>query len=243
MKIDLQIRIQDEKIIVDSPQKNHHQEYKNLLGMANSRVVSIGQSLDDLIKENPQNEDKFREEVKFEPLYTPSAEGLEKLHLFLSYQRHQLSVVRTPFFNSKSIDLILDLPKYESIDAGARNQFEFSLTKFVVRTLAINNDLKGWQKWQRWTLELSRFLSLLIWPFLWYWFVLSIAFMVENLGVGRWLVYLAGLFVIYYLLLFMKTFILKFFLPHDLLRGELLSPSMGMGKYGKFLVEKLLDQK
>jgi hypothetical protein len=242
MKIDVQIQIRDEKIIVDSPQKNHHQEYKNVLGMANGRVVSIGQSLDDLIKENPQNEDKFREEVKFEKLYTPSAEGLEKLHLFLGYQKHQLSVARIPFSNSKSINLTLDLPKYESIDASARNQFEFSLTKFVVRTLTINNDLKGWQKWQRWTLELSRFLSLLVWPFLWYWFVLSIAFMVENLGVGRWLVYLAGLFVIYYLLLFMKTFILKFFLPHDLLRGELLSPSMGMGKYGKFLVEKLLDK-
>ncbi|MBM4426558.1 MAG: hypothetical protein FJ031_04895 [Chloroflexi bacterium] len=241
MKIDVQIQIRDEKIIVDAPQKNHHQEYKNVLGMANGRVVSIGQSLDDLIKENPQNEDKFREEVKFEKLYTPSAEGLEKLHLFLSYQKHQLSAARSPFFSSKSINLILDLPKYENIDARARNQFEFSLTKFVVRTLTINNDLKGWQNWQRWTLEAGRFLSLLMWPFLWYWFVLSTAFLMEGLGVGRWLVYLAGLFVIYYLLLFMKTFILKFFLPHDLLRGELLSPSMGMGKYGKFLVEKLLD--
>lgn len=242
MKIDVQIQIRDEKIIVAAPQQDHHQEYKNVLGMANGRVVSIGQSLNDLIKENPQNEDKFREEVKFEKLYTPSAEGLEKLHLFLSYQKHQLSAVRIPFFNSKSINLTLDLPKYESIDASARNQFEFSLTKFVVRSLTINNDLKGWQNWQRWTLEASRLLSLLVWPFLWYWFVLSIVFLVENLGVGRWLVYLAGLFVIYYLLLFIRTFILKFFLPHDLLRGELLSPSMGMGKYGKFLVEKLLDK-
>jgi hypothetical protein len=242
MKIDVQVQIRDEKIIVDSPQKNHHQEYKNVLGMANGRVISIGQSLDDLIKENPQNEDKFREEVKFEKLYTPSAEGLEKLHLFLSFQKHQLSAARVSFLNSKSIDLILDLPKYESIDASARNQFEFSLTKFVVKKLTINNDLKGWKSWQRWTLEAVRFLSLLVWPFLWYWFVLSTAFLMESLGVGRWLVYLAGLFVIYYLLLFMKTFILKFFLPHDLLRGELLSPSMGMGKYGKFLVEKLLDK-
>lgn len=242
MKIDVQIQVRDEKIIVDAPQKNHHQEYKNLLGMANGRVVSIGRSLDDLIKENPQNEDKFREEVEFERLYTPSAEGLEKLHLFLSYQKHQLSTAKTSFFNSKSIDLTLDLQKYESIDTNARDQFEFSLTKFVVRTLTINNELKGWKNWQRWSLELSRFLSLLAWPFLWYWFVLSIAFLVENLGIGRWLVYLAGLFLIYYLLLLIKTFILKFFLPHDLLRGELLSPSMGMGKYGKFLVEKLLNK-
>jgi hypothetical protein len=242
MNMDFQVRVDHEKIFMGIPQKGEQREFKNVLGLANGRVVSIGQSLDDLIKENPQNEDKFREEVKFEPLYTASAEGLENLHLFLSFQKHQLNAARNRFLNSKSINLTLDLPKYESIDASARDQFEFSLTKFVVRTLTINNDLKGWKNWQRWTLELSRHLSFLVWPFLWYWFVLSIAFLVENLGVGRWLVYLAGLLVAYYLLLFIRTFILKFFLPHDLLRGELLSPNMSMGKYGRFLVEKLLDK-
>ncbi|MDP1545871.1 MAG: hypothetical protein Q8L87_07600 [Anaerolineales bacterium] len=242
MNMDLQVRVDNEKIIVDIPQKGEQREFKNVLGLANGRVVSIGQSLADLIRENPQNEKKFREEVKFEPLYTASAEGLERLHLFLSFQKHQLSAARIPLFNSRSINLILDLPKYESIDENARNQFEFSLTKFVVKKLTINNDLKGWKNWQRWTLEISRSMSLLVWPFLWYWFILSIAFLMESLGIGRWLVYLAGLFVIYYLLLFIRTFILRFFLPHDLLRGELLSPSMGMGKYGKFLVKRLIDK-
>jgi hypothetical protein len=66
--------------------------------------------------------------------------------------------------------------------------------------------------------------------------------LVKIFGFGIWLVYLAAFFVIYYLLLFIRTFILKFFLPHDLLRGELLTPNMGMGKYGKFLVERLFDK-
>lgn len=242
MNMDIQVRVDKEKIFVDIPQKGEQHEFKNLLGLANGKVVSMGQSLADLIMENPQNEDKFREEVKFEPLYTASAEGLERLHLFLDFQRHQLNAARNLFLTSKSIDLILELPKYESVDENVRNQFEFSLTKFVAKKLTINNDLKGWKKWQRWTLEISRFMSLLALPFLWFWFVLSIAYLVKNFGVGIWLVYLVAFFVIYYLLLFIRTFILKFFIPHDLLRCELLRPDMGMGKYGKFLVKKMLDK-
>jgi hypothetical protein len=94
MNMHLQVRVDKEKIFVDIPQKGEQHKFKNLLGLANGRVVSIGQSLADLIMENPQNEDKFREEVKFEPLYTASAEGLERLHLFLDFQRHQLNAAR-----------------------------------------------------------------------------------------------------------------------------------------------------
>jgi hypothetical protein len=59
MNMDIQVRVDKEKIFVDIPQKGEQHEFKNLLGLANGRVVSIGQSLADLIMENPQNEDNF----------------------------------------------------------------------------------------------------------------------------------------------------------------------------------------
>lgn len=237
MIVDFQVRVRDEKIILDIPQKSIHREFKNLLGRANGRVVALGQSLEDLIRENPENEDKFRTEVKFEPLYTASAVGLEQLHLFLDFQKHQFHRAGIPFFTSKSINLELELPGYEGIDENARSPFEFLLTKLMARNLTINKKLKGWKNWQRQLLETSRFLFLLMWSFLWYWFVLAIASLMENPGFGRWIIYLAALFGIYYLLIFLRVAALKFILPHDLLKGELL----GMGKYGKFLVKKLFE--
>jgi hypothetical protein len=248
MKIDLQIRIQDEKIIVDSPQKNHHQEYKNLLGMANGRVVSIGQSLDDLIKENPQNEDKFREEVKFEPIYIPSSNDLDNLQFFLEYQVVQLrnmdaagARLVSRLINSNSILYSLDLPNYENIKESVRHQFEFSLTKYVVHELRINQVSAGWEKWQRRVLEASRPILLLAWPILWYFFVLWISQYISSTGFMIWFVYIAAFFAIYYLVVLLRVLILKKILPRDLIRSELLSPRVGHGKFGVFVAHKFFD--
>jgi hypothetical protein len=247
MKVDLQIRIRDGKIFVDSAQKDCRQEFRNLLGLiANSRIVSVGQSLEDLIKENPHNEDKFREEVKFEPLYTASAQGLDNLQFFVEFIVMQLRKRNTLFSRLKPevITCALEIPDYESIDKGMRELFEFSLTKFVVRELKVNNVLRGWEKWHRVVLETSRPLLLFIWPLLWYLFVIFMSRYVDYLGLAvSWGIYIASFAALYYFAVLLRILILKAILPHDLIRSELLSPRVRMGKFGVFLVNKLFDIK
>jgi hypothetical protein len=247
MHVDIQIRIRDGKIFVDADQKNYQREFKNLLGLiANSRIVSVGQSLDDLIKENPQNEDKFREEVTFEPLYTASAHGLDNLQFFVEFVVMQLRQGNTLFsrLRPEAITCRLEIPDYESIDEDIRKLFEFSLTKFVVRELRINDGLRGWEKWHRVVLEMSRPVLLFLWPLLWYLFVAFMSRYVEYLGLSvSWIIYIAAFAVFYYFAVLLRVLILKNILPHDLLKSELLSPRVRMGKFGAFLANKLFDTK
>jgi hypothetical protein len=247
MKVDLQIQVRDGMIVVDSRYKDHHRELKNIQGLIpNGTVVAIGQNLADLIRENPQNADKFREEVKFEPLYTSSARGLDNLFFFIELQILQLRRGKGVFsrlVNPESISCSLDLPDYESIDEDVRKPFEFSLTKFVVRELKINGKVKGWERWHRQVLEISRPIFLMVWPVLWYLSVLLIYPILSGLGLAIWIFYIAVFFALYYFVILLRVLILKNFLPHDLLRSEMLSPRIGLGKFGQFMVEKFFNTK
>ncbi len=241
MAMEIKILVDGNRIVVDAPQKEYHHEFKNTLAtIPNGMVIALGQSLDDLIKENPHNENKFRDEVTVVPLYTASAIGLDNLTLLLEYQVRLLRNRMGFFSRILSCNVVLchlELPDYEKIDERAQRQFEFSAIRFVVRDLTINNEAKGWEKWQRYVLEISRFVFLLIGTFLWYLFVVSIAQLMLNLGMGRWVIYLLGLFAIYYFVVLLRVLFLRSFLPHDLLRSEMLSPRIGLGKFGIFLVK------
>jgi len=244
MAVEIKIQISGDKIVVDAPQKEYHHEFKNTLArIPSGAVIAIGQSLADLVKENPHNEEKFRAEVEFAPIYNASPKGLETLLFFLEFLATKLRRGRglyARFLDSEALVYDLDLPAYESIDETARKQFEFSLTKFVVRGLTINAEVRGWEKWQRQVLEISRPAFLLAWPFLWYLFVLIVAPLAAGLGFGGWLIYLAGLLAIYYFVILLRVLVLKSFLPRDLLRSEMLSPRLGMGKFGVYVAGKFL---
>lgn len=243
--MDIHIQVRDEKVVVDSRQKNHHAEFKNLLGkIPNGTVVAIGQSLQDLIRENPQNQEKFREEVKFEPIYTSSGVGLDNLHFFIEYLMMKLRNQRNflSMFMTEPVICTLDLPDYETINEDVRKQFEFTLTKFVARELTVNRQQKGWEKWQRRLLEFSRPILLLTWPVLWYVIVLLIAPFISGLGLGIWVIYILAFFALYYFAVVLRVLILKNLLPHDLIRSELLSPRVGLGRFGVFLVGKLFSE-
>ena len=243
MAVEIKVQVRSDKILVNAPQKEFQQEYRNTLATISSgAVVAIGQSLADLIRENPHNAEKFREELTFSPIYASNEKGLQNLLFFLEYLAVKLRKggMFSRIFSSNSLVFQLELPEYENIEISTRQQFEFVATKFVSGELTINNDAKGWQKWQRRVLEISRPAFLLAWPFLWYFFVLFVASLTEGLGLLRWLFYLAGIFVIYYVLMLFRVLALKLFLPLDLLKSELLSPKMGMGKFGAWVVERFL---
>lgn len=248
MRYDIQVQVHDGKIVIISHQKNYRREFKNMQGkIPNGTIVAIGQNLADLIRENPQNADKFREEVKFEPLYTASTQGLDNLHFFIEFQILQLRNRRSlvsRLINPESIVCSLELPDYESMDENVRKPFEFSLTKFVVRELKVNNVHKGWEKWQRRVLEISRPILLLAWPLLWYLFVIFISRYMDSLGLTIiWVVYILAFVAIYFFVVLLRVLLLKNILPHDLIRSELLNPRVGVGKFGVFLVNKFFEKK
>ena len=244
MAIEVKIQVRNEKIQVDAPQSGFHQEFKNTLAtIPNGSVVAIGQSLAELIRENPHNEEKFREDLKFLPIYAVSEKGLQNLLFFLEFIAIKLRKGRGMFSRlsaSNSLVLQIELPNYENMDILSRQQFEFTATKFIVNGLTINGETKGWGKWQRRVLEISRPVFLLLWPLLWYFFVLFVAPLTESLGVLRWAFYRAGLFLICYGVAFLRMFVLRQILPIDLLKSELLNPRMGNGKFGDWVVDKFL---
>ncbi len=243
MAVEVKVQVRIDKILVDAPQKEVHQEFRNTLAtIPSGAVVAIGQSLADLIKEKPHNAEKFREELTFSPIYASNEKGLQNLLFFLEYLAVKLRKggMFSRISSSNLLAFQLELPEYEKIEISTRQQFEFAVMKFIAGELTINNDAKGWEKWQRRVLEVSRPAFLLAWPFLWYFFVLFVASLTEGLGLLRWLFYLAGLFASYYLLMLFRVLALKLFLPVDLLKSELLSPKMGMGKFGAWVVERFL---
>jgi hypothetical protein len=93
-------------------------------------------------------------------------------------------------------------------------------------------------------LEMSRPVLLFFWPLLWYLFVAFMSRYVEALGLSvSWIIYIAAFAVFYYFAVLLRILILKNILPHDLLKSELLSPRVRMGKFGAFLANKLFDTK
>ena len=245
--VDIRIQVHDEKIMVESKQKGYRINLKNSLGSISSgMVVAIGQSLEDLIRENPHNEDKFKEEVKFEQLYTPSAKGLENMQFFLAYQAVQLGKQRSflsRMFGSESLICDLELPGYEQIDEDVRKQFEYSMTKSAVRELRINSVPVGWEVWQRSLLAFTRSLLPFLVFLVWYGFLVMTSQYVYSLHlVWIFLVWVLSLAACYYLMIFIRTFLLKQFLPHDLLVSELKDRNGILGKLEFRLFRGLLKR-
>lgn len=247
MIVDIRIQVANEKITVESKQKEYRVNLKNSLGSISSgMVVAIGQTLDDLIRENPHNADKFKEEVKFEQLYTPSAKGLENIQFLLAYQTMQLSKKKNllgRLFGSDSLICDLELPGYEQIDADVRKQFEYSMTKSAVRELTINAIPVGWEGWQRSLLAFTRSLMPLLVFLVWYSFLVMTSQYIYSLHlIWIFLIWVLSLAACYYLMAFLRILLLRQFLPHDLLRCEILSSRIGSGKFGVFLIGKLLEK-
>lgn len=245
MIVDIRIQVANEKITVESKQKEYRVNLKNSLGSISSgMVVAIGQSLDDLIRENPHNADKFKEEVKFEQLYTPSAKGLENIQFLLAYQAMQLSKKKnllSRLFGSDSLICNLELPGYEQINADVRKQFEYSLTKSVVRELRVNTISAGWEAWQRNLLTLTRaFLPFLVF-LVWYVLLMITSQFLNALHVFLiLLVWVVSLAACYYLMAFIRILLLRRFLPQDLLVSELKDRSGILGKLEFRLFKGLL---
>jgi hypothetical protein len=245
MIVDIRIQVANEKITVESKQKEYRVNLKNSLGSISSgMVVAIGQTLDDLIRENPHNADKFKEEVKFEQLYTPTAKGLENIQFLLAYQAMQLSKKKNllgRLFGSDSLICDLELPGYEQIDADVRKQFEYSLIKSVVRELRVNMISAGWEAWQRNLLALTRaFLPFLVF-LVWYVSLMITSQFLNALHVFLiLLVWVVSLAACYYLMAFIRILLLRRFLPQDLLVSELKDRSGILGKLEFCLFKGLL---
>jgi hypothetical protein len=235
MIVDIRIQVANEKITVESKQKEYRVNLKNSLGSISSgMVVAIGQSLDDLIRENPHNADKFKEEVKFEQLYTPTAKGLENIQFLLAYQAMQLSKKKNllgRLFGSDSLICNLELPGYEQIDADVRKQFEYSMTKSAVRELTINAIPVGWEGWQRSLLAFTRSLMPLLVVLVWYGFLVMTSQYIYSLHlIWIFLIWVLSLAACYYLMAFLRILLLRQFLPQDLLISELKDRSDIFGK-------------
>jgi hypothetical protein len=245
MIVDIRIQVHDEKIMVESKQKGYRTNLKNLLGSISSgMVVAIGQSLEDLIRENPHNEDKFKEEVKFEQLYTPSAKGLENIQFFLAYQAVQLGKQKnllSRMFGSESLICDLELPGYEQIDEDVRKQFEYSMTKSAVRELRVNSVPVGWETWQRSLLAFTRSLLPFLVFLVWYGFLVMTNQYIDSLLLILF-VWAISLAACYYLMAFLRIFLLKQFLPHDLLVSELKDRIGILGKLEFRLFRSLLKR-
>mgnify|MGYP006322936183 FL=1 len=245
MVVDIRIQVSDGKIMVESKQKGYHLNLKNTLGsIPSGMVVAIGQSLEDLIRENPHNAGKFKEEVKFEQLYTASAKGLENLQFFFAYQAVQLGKQKNllgRLFGSEALICNLELPDYEKIDEDVRKQFEYTMTKSAVRELRINTVSVGWEVWQRSLLGLTRSLLPLLVFLVWYLFLMMTSQYIYSLHLAFiLLVWVISLVSFYFLMMFIRTFLLKRFLPQDLIVSELRDRSGVLGKLELRLFERLL---
>jgi hypothetical protein len=247
MIVDIRIQVHDEKIMVESKQKGYRVNLKNMLGSISSgMVVAIGQSLDDLIRENPHNADKFKEEVKFEQLYTPSAKGLENIQFLLAYQTMQLSKKKnllSRLFGSDSLICNLELPGYEQIDADVRKQFEYSLFQMGVSNIWINNKINDWKILHRLVLKFSRVILPFAGILLWYGFVLVVD---QYKNLINWalvlFIWVMSFVVFYYLSILIRILILRNFLPHDLLRIETLDQDKLFGRNLVRLLMSLLNE-
>jgi len=253
MKIDVEIQFHGEKILVNSKQKNYHREYKNVIAFgSDNKIVAIGQTLDELIAENPQYEDRFKKEVKFEPLYTADRDGLEKVFIFIIYESTKIlhgEMILSRLLNLYSLTCFLELPDYEKISKDFRNHFEYLLLKNGISELYINGLIGGWKKWQRNTLKLSNFVTQVLSFLLWFMFMI-----ITNQYKGLWdwnlgllalvfFIFIMSIPIIYYFLVLIRILILRTFLPLDLLRLELAEQGKGFEKVWTRFLTSLLDEK
>lgn len=247
MRFDVEIQIRGEKILINSPQKSYHLEQKNLIAFdRDNKIVAIGQSQDELIIETPQYEDVLRNEIRFEPLYTENDMGLEKLFVFMVYELTRISsgemiLARLLRINSPTCYFVL--PNYEKIDKEARKQFEYLLFQEGVEQVYINGISRGWNKLQRTIIKLSNFVVVPLWLLLWYLFNSIIT--QYNISWDVALVILTSgisLFIIYYFLTLIRILILRTFLPHDLLRLDLLSQRKDTKSVWTRFLTSLLDK-
>jgi hypothetical protein len=152
VRIDIEISFVKDKVYFHSPDGRIHRTLSNLMGLdQQNKFASLGQSQEDMLKAGPQNAERIRRELHFEPIYEPSRGyvDLGKVAACLRYELTRVSteLKRPPIFrtwlDAYSIDLWL--PEFEFLDRDARADFVFEPgIRVSVRRVAILADPLPW---------------------------------------------------------------------------------------------------
>lgn len=155
MRLEIVIRVTEEKVVVEMPKRGWRKEYANLVALTNEKVIiSIGQSLEEIQEINRrENANITDDSLTFHPVYEPgnfNSEITTQSFFYFVLCAHQET---RPFFFSAmdKIDLkIWLLGNYLTSVGDIHDRFELVLQQILkLHTLTINGQVVGWPNWQR----------------------------------------------------------------------------------------------
>lgn len=167
MNIEIQISFSENSIVLQSGDVTKH--FVNLIGIdkTTNKIVSIGQTEQEVSIINPKLWEETKHKIAFEPIFESQKFDPEKMSWATEYLSvgFCLDVLGMKFFDKIICNVLIS--NYESTKIKAREHFEFSLeSKHNFKTLIVNGKTifsKGWQyNLARYSLEWGWLIVLLL---------------------------------------------------------------------------------
>ena len=155
MRLEIVMRVMDEKVVVEVPERGWRKEFANLIALTNEKViVSIGQSreeIQDIYRR--ENVTLTNDSLTFHPVYEHENFNSEITTQSFFYFVLNAKQETRPFLSwaTDQIDLKIWLPgNYLASVGKIHEQFEFVLQQILkLHSLTINGQGLGWPNWQR----------------------------------------------------------------------------------------------
>lgn len=155
MRLEIVIRVSEEKVVVEVPERGWRKEYANLAVIHQEKklIVDLGRTIDEMQRADPKRWEENQAQYKFLPIYDPLAFDLNLSSNCFRYFKMQAFRESQPWFNQlfAQTDVTLWLPGDYLVSVGdIHKQFELILLQTLnLHTLTINGQVAGWPRWQR----------------------------------------------------------------------------------------------
>jgi hypothetical protein len=141
MELNLRIKVADNFITVDCPEINVRGERANLVGIEikSGRIVSFGETPEQLEQYYPENWKKHKHEVRFEKIFDSNNFDVDIASSFIIFTVGELQE-KAPWYRLLNLfNLELYFASYELISNEAQDKFEFEVqTNLHLGNLEIN---------------------------------------------------------------------------------------------------------
>lgn len=162
MRLEIVIRVSEEKVVVEVPERGWRKEFANCMTLSEQgTVLFVGQTEKELRDIAQQKNLIWRDDLKFLPIYDVQNFDIELISQslqFFTWNAQQETSSR------EKIDLKLSLPEnYPSSLGNLSEQFSYLLEEHLnLQSLEINGKVVGWSTWQRKLVRFHSFFPLLV---------------------------------------------------------------------------------
>ncbi len=159
MRLEIVIRVTDEKVVVDVPERGWRREYTKFIALRNENIiVGVGETLEEIQESYRQKKTVLTEPITLLPIYDPKNFNLD----ITSSGFYYFVFTAKRNFHINKIDLKIWLPgNYLDSVGDIHQHFEYHLQKNLgLNSLEINGVPVSWPRWQRKLVQYYSFVPL-----------------------------------------------------------------------------------